>query len=149
GGEPLLQAAALARMLALLPGMHIEVETNGTVAPSAEIDPFIAQYTVSPKLSHSGNSAELALRARRLHAWAKEPRAAFKFVVATPDDVSEVLEIITQYSLPQERVWLMAEGTDAGTLERRESWLADLCIAHNLTLSKRLHIHLFGDTRGT
>lgn len=149
GGEPLLQAAGLSRMLVLLPGMQIEVETNGTVAPSADIDPFIAQYTVSPKLPHSGNSTELALRARRLHAWAKEPRAAFKFVVATPDDVAEVMEIMKQYSLPQGRVWLMAEGTDAATLESRERWLSELCIEHNLTLSKRLHIHLFGDTRGT
>src|SRR5690606_30077974 len=29
GGEPLLQGAALARMVALLPGIHIEIETNG------------------------------------------------------------------------------------------------------------------------
>ncbi len=33
GGEPLLQAPALARMIALLPPMQIEVETNGTVMP--------------------------------------------------------------------------------------------------------------------
>ena len=43
----------------------------------------------------------------------------------------------------------MAEGTDTATLEAREVWLAPLCIAHKLTLSKRLHIQLFGDTRGT
>jgi hypothetical protein len=43
----------------------------------------------------------------------------------------------------------MAEGTDTATLEAREAWLAPLCVAHRLTLSKRLHIQLFGDTRGT
>jgi hypothetical protein len=43
----------------------------------------------------------------------------------------------------------MAEGTDAATLASRETWLAELCIQYNLTLSKRLHIELFGDTRGT
>ena len=43
----------------------------------------------------------------------------------------------------------MAEGTDASTLAARERWLAELCLEHNLTLSGRLHIHLYGDTRGT
>src|SRR5215212_8206816 len=33
GGEPLLQAPALAKMLALLPEMHVEIETNGTIPP--------------------------------------------------------------------------------------------------------------------
>ena len=47
------------------------------------------------------------------------------------------------------RIWLMAEGTDPATLAARESWLAQLCLEHNLTLSKRLHIELYGDTRGT
>ena len=40
-------------------------------------------------------------------------------------------------------------GTDAATLATRERWLAQLCLEHNLTLSKRLHIELYGDTRGT
>ncbi len=61
GGEPLLQAPALARMIALLPAMHIEVETNGTVAPPAVLDALVHQYNVSPKLKHSGNPAEIAL----------------------------------------------------------------------------------------
>ena len=43
----------------------------------------------------------------------------------------------------------MAEGTDPATLAGREHWLAQLCLDNNLTLSKRLHIHLYGDTRGT
>ena len=43
----------------------------------------------------------------------------------------------------------MAEGTDTATLAAREGWLAQLCLEHNLTLSKRLHIELYGDTRGT
>src|SRR5688572_6934909 len=61
GGEPLLQAPALARMLALLPEMHVEIETNGTVAPPPALDALVDQYNVSPKLAHSDNRAELAL----------------------------------------------------------------------------------------
>lgn len=149
GGEPLLQGAALARLLALLPGMRVEVETNGTAAPHAALDPLVAQYNVSPKLAHSGNAAALALPADRLAAWAAEPRAAFKFVIAERSDIAEVLAITAHHGIDHDRVWLMAEGTDSATLEWRESWLADLCMTHGMTLSKRLHIQLFGDTRGT
>ena len=149
GGEPLLQAPALARMLALLPPMAVEIETNGTVAPPPAFDALVDQYNVSPKLAHSGNPAELALIPERLTHWAADPRAAFKFVVATPADVEEVLTLAEAHPLPRERIWLMAEGTDPATLAARESWLAQLCLEHNLTLSKRLHIELYGDTRGT
>lgn len=149
GGEPLLQGAALARMLALLPGIRVEIETNGTVAPHPALDPLVAQYNVSPKLAHSGNPAELALLPERLARWAAEPRAAFKFVVAEPSDVEEVLSLAARYAIPAERLWLMAEGTDPAALAARECWLAQLCLDNNLTLSKRLHIELYGDTRGT
>lgn len=153
GGEPLLQAPALARMLALLRSqeapLHVEVETNGSVPPPATLDGLIDQYNVSPKLSHSGNPAELALVPERLAQWAAHPRAWFKFVIASPADVDEVLELQTAYAIPARRIFLMAEGTDAATLHAREEWLAQACITHNLTLSKRLHIELFGDSRGT
>jgi organic radical activating enzyme len=149
GGEPLLQAPALARMLALLPGIAVEIETNGTVAPPPALDALVGQYNVSPKLAHSGNSAALALVPERLAHWAAEPRAVFKFVIAEPSDVDEVLRLVAQHAVPPARVYLMAEGTDAATLARREKWLAQLCVEHELTLSKRLHIELYGDTRGT
>ncbi len=150
GGEPLLQAPALARMLALLPDdMAIEIETNGTVAPPPKLDALIDQYNVSPKLSHSGNPGALALIPERLRQWAAEPRAVLKFVVATPADVEEVLMLAETHALPRDRIWLMPEGTDPATLAARMGWLAQLCLEHNLTLSKRLHIELYGDTRGT
>ena len=149
GGEPLLQAPALARMLALLPEMAVEIETNGTVAPPPALDALVHQYNVSPKLAHSGNAADLALMPERLAHWANEPRAFFKFVIAEPADVEEVLTLAERHAIPAERIWLMAEGTDARALATREQWLAQLCLDHNLTLSKRLHIELYGDTRGT
>ena len=149
GGEPLLQAPALAKLLALLPAMHVEIETNGTVAPPPAFDALIHQYNVSPKLAHSGNPAHLALIPERLAAFAADPRAFFKFVVATPGDVSEVLALAATYAIPRERLFVMPEGTDSATLRTRARWLADICTREGLRLSDRLHIHLYGDTRGT
>tara|TARA_Y100001968_G_scaffold274799_1_gene268226 strand:- start:731 stop:1465 length:735 start_codon:yes stop_codon:yes gene_type:complete len=149
GGEPLLQAPALARLLELLPDVSIEIETNGTTKAPAPLDIRIDQFNVSPKLAHSGNPAELALLPERLDAYATDPRAWFKFVIAEPADVDEVLALRDRYRFRPGHVFLMAEGTDSETLREREKWLAPLCVRHGFRLSDRLHIHLFGDTRAT
>jgi organic radical activating enzyme len=145
----MLQGAALARMLGQLPDLHVEIETNGTVAPHAALDPLVDQYNVSPKLAHSGNPADLALIPERLAAWAANPRAFFKFVVAEPADVEEILGLQRSFGIPAARVFLMPEGRDSATLRSRATWLAELCSAHDFNFSDRLHIHLHGDTRGT
>src|ERR1700712_2224422 len=110
GGEPLLQGPALARMLMLLlarlPSLHVEVETNGTVAPAAALEPLVAQYNVSPKLAHSGNAAELAQIPQRLAAWASDPKAWFKFVIADPADLAEVLALQQAHAIPSARIFL-------------------------------------------
>ncbi|MFO6447823.1 7-carboxy-7-deazaguanine synthase QueE [Erythrobacter sp. NE805] len=149
GGEPLLQAPALAAMLEHLPDMSVEIETNGTVAPPVRLDIRVDQYNVSPKLAHSGNPADLALVPERLDAWASEPRAFLKFVIASPADVEEVLALHRRYRFRPERVFLMAEGKDSATLRARQAWLSELCLKHGFRMSDRMHIHLYGDTRGT
>ena len=149
GGEPLLQGAQLARMTALLVGHTVEIETNGTVAPHAELAPMVDQYNVSPKLKHSGNAPEIALLSERMTAWKNEPKAYFKFVISAPADLAEVLALQQAYDLPAGRIQLMPEGTSSAVLRARELWLAPLCLQHGLGLSDRLHIHLYGDSRGT
>lgn len=149
GGEPLLQAAGLAEMLAHLPDIAVEIETNGTVAPPVRLDIRVDQYNVSPKLAHSGNPESLALIPERLDAWATDSRAFLKFVIASPADVDEVLALQRRYRFRPERVFLMAEGTDSAALRTRQAWLSDLCLKHGFRMSDRMHIHLYGDTRGT
>jgi len=149
GGEPLLQAGQLADMLEHLPDITVEVETNGTVDPPARFDIRVEQYNISPKLAHSGNPADLALPEKMLDRWATDPRAAFKFVVAAPSDLDEIDALARKHAILPRRIWLMAEGTDSATLRTREQWLAPLCVERGHNLSDRLHIHIFGDTRGT
>lgn len=149
GGEPLLQAPALAKMVARLPAMHIEIETNGTVAPPPALDALVHQYNVSPKLAHSGNLAALALIPERLAMFAADPRAFFKFVIAEPADLAEVLALRDAYSIAPDRLFVMPEGTDSATLRDRSCWLAAAAMDHGFRFSDRLHIHLYGDTRGT
>ncbi|ABC62348.1 7-carboxy-7-deazaguanine synthase QueE [Erythrobacter litoralis] len=149
GGEPLMQGGPLAELLELLPDMTVEIETNGTTKAPPRLDIRIDQYNVSPKLAHSGNPAELALITERLDSYALDDRAFFKFVIAEPSDVEEVLTLQRAHAIPAKRIFLMPEGTDSETLREREQWLVPLCLEHGFRMSDRLHIHLFGDTRGT
>jgi 7-carboxy-7-deazaguanine synthase len=153
GGEPLLQGPALARMLTALmaqrPEMHVEIETNGSVPPHPALDALVHQYNVSPKLSHSGNPAELALAPERLAHWAGEPRAWLKFVIAEPADVDEVIALQRAFAIPAARIYLMPEGRSGEILRARGRWLAEICSEHEFNFTDRLHIHLYGDTRGT
>ena len=170
GGEPMLQAGALAAMLEHLDARaspraggdlpdgssrmcgsapFVEIETNGTVAPPPRLDIRVDQYNVSPKLAHSGNAADLALIPERLDAYAADSRAFFKFVVSSPEDVAEVLDLQRRYRFRPGHVFLMAEGTDSAMQRARQAWLAQLCLEHGFRISDRLHIHLYGDKRGT
>lgn len=153
GGEPLLQGAALARLLAMLkdarPALHVEIETNGSVQPVPALDALVDQYNVSPKLAHSGNPADLALIPERLAAWAADPRAFFKFVIASPDDLAEVTALQERYAIAPARLFVMPEGTASAVLRERSVWLAQAALEAGWRFTDRLHIHLYGDTRGT
>lgn len=153
GGEPLLQGAALAQLVTLLkdarPGLHVEIETNGTVAPHPALDTLVDQYNVSPKLAHSGNQAELALIPDRLQCWSSDPRAWFKFVVATPADLAEIGDLQERYGIAADHLFVMPEGTASAVLRERSRWLAEEALERGWRFTDRLHIHLYGDTRGT
>ena len=136
-------------MLEHLPDISVEIETNGTVAAPPRLDVRVDQYNVSPKLTHSGNPAQLALIPERLAAYAADRRAFFKFVIAEPGDVGEALALQRDYAIPAQRMFLMAEGTTSHALRERQAWLGELCLEHGLRMSDRLHIHLYGDERGT
>lgn len=150
GGEPLLQQPALTALCALLgPDHHIEIESNGTVALTPGFDAHVDQLNLSPKLRHSRNADEARLNEQALASYARDPRAWFKFVIAEPQDADEVLGLAQRLALPADRIILMPEGTSAATLRQRSQWLAPLCLDRGWRFTDRLHIHLYGDTRGT
>ena len=76
-----------------------------------------------------------------------------KFVVnpeGPDDDLGEIHALLSKLGgLAPGSVMLMAEGIDPETLTRRERLLAPVCLEHGYRLSPRLHVHWFGNTRGT
>ncbi len=152
GGEPLLQQRGLLALMAFLrsqsPDYRFETETNGTLLPNADFDRAIDQYNVSPKLENSANSRKLRERPAALCFFARSPKANFKFVIAAPDDLQEVLELLDRYEIAPEKVWLMPEGTTAAALAERRLWLVDICKEYNFRYSDRLHVQIWGSKKG-
>lgn len=150
GGEPMLQQAELAPLVSSLmsKGFFSEVETNGTIAPNAEMIEAISQWNVSPKLANSGNHPEKREVAQAIEAFRNTERAYFKFVIAEPTDIDEVTGMVERYDIPSERVILMPEGTTVSHIQKSATWLAELCAERGYRFSTRLHILLWGDKRG-
>lgn len=148
GGEPLLQQTALVPLIARLvaAGRRVEIETNGTVMPAAELTGAVTQFNVSPKLSRSGVPQHKRLVPAALSSLAATGKAVFKFVICRRDEITEVATLEKAYGLAP--IWVMAEGTtQAAALEGMRA-LADEGLARGWCLSARLHVLLWGDARG-
>ena len=150
GGEPMLQQSELAPLARSLSeeGWTIEVETNGTIAPSDVMAAAVSQWNVSPKTANSGNGVDRREVADALRAFANLPGSYFKFVVAEPDDVDEVAALVERHRLPRDRVLLMPEGTTPDVIHGRGDWVAEQCVRRGYRFTTRLHIALWGDERG-
>lgn len=151
GGEPLLHQRLLAPLLAGLKssGFFVEVETNGTVAPTAELEASVDCFNVSPKISNSLVDEGVRIRPDSLRAYGRSRKAWFKFVVCDQKDLEEIEAVLSEFDLPRDRVILMPEGVDATILVDRGRWLVDVCKERGFRFSPRLHILFFGNKRGT
>jgi 7-carboxy-7-deazaguanine synthase len=158
GGEPMLSRECVDLCQALHEsGFHITIETAGTIDRELHCD----LVSISPKLSNSDPSLERAGEWLKKHREARQrPEAVrsligrhsyqFKFVVADPADINEVLSCLDKFpDCDPSRVYLMPEGVDQKILESRESWLEATCAKHGFQVCRRLHILWYGNRRGT
>lgn len=144
GGEPLMQAQALEKLLPLLPAdMFIEVETNGTIAPTPLLVQRINQWNVSPKLQHAGNK-ECTLVADVLRNFVKTQKAWFKFVVNGEKDWPSIQAL----KLPQDKIILMPCAATLEQLNDSRLKVVELCLTHKVRFGDRLHVALWGDKKG-
>jgi 7-carboxy-7-deazaguanine synthase len=157
GGEPML-APGLGRLVSELSkaGLHVTIETAGTVYQDLSVDLF----SISPKMSNSTPGPEHGLwRARheetrrdvetlrKLMATGRDHQ--LKFVVETPADIAEIQRLLDELDAHPSNVLLMPQATDAIGLERIGAWLVETCKATGYRYCDRLHIRIFGNRRGT
>lgn len=147
GGEPTLYRSYLgmARLLDLLAGQRVEVETNGTINPDP-IDRWPnVTFNVSPKLdgpmSVDPYEKRIVIPALRRYAHlARLRRAVFKIVVDGVDAVHAAFRLADEVDVPRDRLWIMPEGnTIAGTLSTA-STIADTVLAGRANLTLRQHV---------
>ena len=148
GGEPLLQQDALIELIDLSEFPFIEVETNATQLPTAELASRVTSFNVSPKLSNSGMEESLRRQDAALQFFANSEKAVFKFVVCSETDLSEIADLQSRFSIPSSRIFLMPEGRSPSETSEKSLWLADICRDHGYRFTPRLHVLLWGDQRG-
>lgn len=152
GGEPLLhqgQAAweeVLRRITSA--GVRVEVETNGTRAPTLLTDGYVTRYVVSPKLTHAGMSEARRICPAALSVLLRTGKAVFKFVCASAADVAETARHAASNGIPPHLIWIMPEGTSSGELCDHLALIADPAIEAGFNVTTRLHVHTWGDERG-
>lgn len=149
GGEPLVQARGLAPVLAVLKerGRVLDVETNGTRA-LGDTAPYWDTVTCSPKIIPSaGHETEKRALSLGIHPSVKEV-ADFKFVIHDARDLTAVNNLVRREELPPWRVWLMPEGTSAGSLTERTPAVMSAARDHGYNFTSRLHVYGWGDRRG-
>lgn len=156
GGEPLMhqRKPGFQLLLATLTchphNRAVHVETNGTIAPNDVVNEYVAHVSVSPKLANSGDPAAKRIKSRAIEAfrdraWART--ACFKFVAATPADLHEVEDLVLEYGLPPESVWIMPEGNDPELMIEHHRAIAEAVLAHGWNTTTRLHTLLWGSER--
>ena len=154
GGEPMLIPEVVPLCAALRgAGCHITIETAGTVFRPVECH----LMSLSPKLANSTPGGRFALRHEQLRLQPEVIRqliglaeVQLKFVIDRPEDIDEVLALLALLpAIPPDRVLLMPQGLNRDDLDRRSGWLAELCKRHGFRFCSRLHIELYGNTRGT
>ncbi|MCC5790448.1 MAG: 7-carboxy-7-deazaguanine synthase QueE [Opitutales bacterium] len=160
GGEPMVarDLPELARRLSE-EGYHVTIETAATLPPEG-IPCDLA--SLSPKLSNSTprqgeitptwirKHEDLRLQPEVIAAWLTKYPWQLKFVIQSPDDLAEVEALLAELAIADPaRVILMPEGTDPQTLHQRNQWLSGICKEKGFRLGPRLHVDLYGNTRGT
>lgn len=119
----------------------VEIETNGTIFDNY----YYTKFTVSPKLAYINDDYE-----ESLIKFEDTHRATFKFVVETKREFDETIKLKNELALSN--VLIMPKGyTLEEQLENSRNiahWLIDDPRELNIRLVPRLHILMWGNTRG-
>jgi len=159
GGEPMI-APDLSELATVLKkkGKHITIETAGIIPPNS-IPCDLA--SISPKLSNSTPSPErdpvwakkheiTRLQPDVIAEWISKYAFQLKFVVSSELDLAEIKHLLSHLPpVPLHQILLMPEGIDSETLAEKAGWLVEVCKREGFRFCPRLHIELFGHTRGT
>lgn len=150
GGEPLMQMKGVESFVYYLKSKHksvyIEIETNGTIAPSSYLLKTVDQWNCSPKISNSGMAKEMYYIPpviKKLNNY----NTIFKFVITTEADFKEMQKDYFKL-VDAKKIYLMPSGENQFLLNQSKGIVADICKRYCLNYSSRLHIELWNQKTG-
>jgi 7-carboxy-7-deazaguanine synthase len=159
GGEPMLANGIQELATRLVEGgKHVTIETAATLAPDG-ISCTLA--SLSPKLKNSTPGITISETVRRRHEarrikpdvirdWIDHYDYQLKFVVCSGSDIAEVIDLLgtLDRGVAPEKVLLMPEGIDASAFSHVTDHVIAACKEYGFRYCDRLHIRLYGHTRG-
>ena len=160
GGEPMVAKGIrdLAQALRAA-GQHITIETAATILPDgiacdlASLSPKLANSAPDERLSAGWRQKHEQLRRQPevIRAWLDHANYQLKFVVTCGEDVQEIHSLLADLRrpVPPHKVLLMPEGITAEKIRGRNETVVELCKRNGYRFCHRLHVELFGHTRGT
>lgn len=151
GGEPLMQQTNVIEFIKYVrsnynKNCYVEIETNGTIAPTPEIAQLVNQWNCSPKLANSGMPN---IKTYNTNAIEKLNRlnTAFKFVLTTDMDWEEVKKFYLDIVNP-DKVWLMPSGSSQEELIKSKEAVAEIAKNNYIKFTNRLHIEIWNKKTG-
>jgi organic radical activating enzyme len=165
GGEPLLGWQRAYEELLSHPRMvdlkNITFETNGTQALHASFEMFLLRwakekpgrevtFSVSAKLSASGESWDDAIKPEVVANYQKFGRTYLKFVVETVEHIDEAVRAVDAFRAGGFTgvVYLMPQGGVVTPYDANKLNIANICCERGFNYSPRLHVDLWGNGWG-
>jgi 7-carboxy-7-deazaguanine synthase len=167
GGEPLLGWQRAYPALLDHPKMkslkELTFETNGTQKLSTDFKQYLEHwgietrgyqsitFSVSAKLTSSGEKREEAILPEVVCDYEKVGYTYLKFVIATDEDIQEVLEVTKLYRAAGFKgpVYVMPVGGVEKVYSMNNRKVAEFAMKHGLRYSDRLQVPLFKNEWGT
>ena len=135
-------------------GLHITIETNGTLFESVEAD----LLSISPKLANSNPATSnhhfqphqrLRINQPVLRQFLDYYSCQLKFVVETEPDLVEIQQLQQEMQIPSSTIVLMPQGITRDQIQGKQNWMVEICKQHGYRYSPRLQVDIWGDQRGT
>jgi 7-carboxy-7-deazaguanine synthase len=170
GGEPLLGWQRAYSELLSHPRMadlkNITFETNGTQELHEDFRHFLLDWTLNPrlgkkgagaltfsvsaKLSASGEKWEEAIRPDIVMSYADIGHTYLKFVVETDEHIADAIRATDEYRRAgfKGQIYLMPQGGVVEPYDKNKKRIADICCQQGWNYSPRLHVDLWGNGWG-
>ncbi len=160
GGEPMIAKGIRELSQALRDaGKHVTIETAATIPPAdihcdlASLSPKLRNSAPDQRLSDTWHQKheQLRLQPAVIREWISQYPYQLKFVVSAKSDFEEIHLLLSKLNThtPSCKVLLMPEGISREAMQTSNHMLIEICKQYGYRYCNRLHVEIFGHTRGT